>query len=363
MNPQSLMESSITLLRSSGTIVGSLVMLIGMLAVTAWNVTRSDHLSQAQHSYARGELPDCLQHALDHLERCPWSREATLLAARSLSQLDYANAAEVYYQHAGDLDISDAQTRAFGLVRGNQRKQAIEAYERILARWPDNVTALRRLAAVQLSQNDFPQLEALAIRLIQAPGGAAVGYTLRGVVAHSDHNYEGAVDAFEHVLELDPDLRVMPLPRMNFWSHLAEDLIKCGRNEDAGKYLTKVLAETPDASLLNTLGRAYLLQGMLDEAEHCYQQAAEWEPNNYIPHYNLGKIELQRHRPEQAVKHFEVAQKLVSRQGDVLQSLATTYRLLGRPADVAHVQRLIKEVRDRSKVTRSPKDPWPPYAL
>ena len=90
------------------------------------------------------------------------------------------------------------------------------------------MTALRRLAAVQLSENNIPQLEALAERLIRSPGGAAIGYTLRGVVAHNDKNREGAIAAFEHVLEVDPDLRLMPLPHQTFWSYLAEDLIKIG---------------------------------------------------------------------------------------------------------------------------------------
>ena len=79
------------------------------------------------------------------------------------------------------------------MVRGNHRQRAIQAYEQILARWPENVTALRRLAAVELSENNIPQLEALAERLIHTPGGAAIGYTLRGVVAHDDKNCEGAI--------------------------------------------------------------------------------------------------------------------------------------------------------------------------
>ena len=142
----------------------------------------------------------------------------------------------------GTLSLDDLQIRAFGLVRGNHRQQAIQAYEEILARWPDNITALRRLAAVQLSENNIPQLLALADRLIQSPGGAAIGYTLEGVVAHNDRNYERAITAFEHVLELDPELRVMPLPRSLFWSNLADDLIKIGRFDDVQGYLTRALA-------------------------------------------------------------------------------------------------------------------------
>ena len=225
--------------------LGRLLLLIGLLALTGWNVTRSNGLDQARQAYARGDLVACLQRTLDHLSRRPWSREAALLAARCLSRLDFPDAAESYYHRAGPLSLDDLQIRAYGLVRGNHRQQAIQAYEEILARWPDNVTALRRLAAVQLSENNIPQLESLADRLIQSPGGAAIGYTLQGVVAHNDRNYERAVTAFEHVLELDPELRVMPLPRSLFWSNLADDLIKIGRFDDVKELLDQSPGQRP----------------------------------------------------------------------------------------------------------------------
>jgi tetratricopeptide (TPR) repeat protein len=337
--------------------------LAGLAALTVWNVTRSEWLSRSRRAYAQGELSVSLQQALDHLKRQPWSREAALLAARCLSRLDYAADAEPYYQKAGELDLNDLQIRAFGLVRGNHRRQAIEAYEQILARWPDNITALRRLAAVQLSENNIPQLNALADRLIHTPGGAVMGYTLEGVVAQSERNYEGVVEAFEHVLAEDPDLRSMPLPRLLFWSHLAESLIKMGRMEDVSRYLTRVLEQAPDVSLMNTLGQAYFLRGMLDEAERCYRQAAEWDPKTYVTYYNLGKIELQRHRPHLALPHLEAARERAPWREDVLFSLASVYRLLNRPADVERTQELIRQAHKRARSVRNPKDPWPRYAL
>ena len=66
-------------------------------------------------------------------------------------------------------------------------------------------TARRRPA----QREQHPPVQSLADRLIRSPGGAAIGYTLEGVVAHNDRNYEIlAIAAFEHVLELDPELRV-----------------------------------------------------------------------------------------------------------------------------------------------------------
>jgi tetratricopeptide (TPR) repeat protein len=336
---------------------------IGLIGLTAWNVTRSEALAAARQAYARGELVSSLQHAIDHLSRRPWSREAALVAARSLSQLDYADAAEPYYKRAGRLDLNDLQIRAFGLVRGNHRQRAIEAYEQILARWPDNVAALRRLAAVHFTQRNIPQLESLANRLIGNPHGVIIGYTLQGAVAHADKNYERAVEAFEHVLAQDPELRVMPLPQQIFWTDLAEDLIKLGRHADASRYLTQALNRNSVPALMNMLGRAYLLQGAFDDAARCFQQAAQWEPGNYTPLYYLGKVELQRLQPKQAKEYLEAAHKLAPRQLDVLDSLARTYRLLGQPAEAVRVEKLMTELREKARSIRDPKKPWPEYAL
>ncbi len=349
--------------RRRAGVLTSLLLLIGLLALTGWNLTRSDGLAQAQQAYARGDLAASLQRSLDHLQRQPWSREAALVAARCLSRLDFAEAAEPYYRRAGKLSLDDMQIRAFGLVRGNHRPRAIEAYEQILARWPDNVTALRRLAAVQLSENNVPQLNGLADRLIRTPGGAAIGYTLRGVVAHNDNNHEGAVAAFEQVLALDPELRVMPLPRPLFWSHLAEDLIKLGRFGEVARYLAKPLNDAQDASLMNTLGRAHLLAGSFEEAERCFKQAADWEPGNDLPWLNLGKLELQRQQLPAALEHLEKARKLEPRRVEILQALVSAYRLLDRPVDVARVEQLLKDMPRRTGTAVSRKDQWPSYAL
>jgi tetratricopeptide (TPR) repeat protein len=256
------------------------------------------------------------------------------------------------------------QIRAYGLVRGNHRQRAIEAYEEILSRWPDNVTALRRLAAVQLSQHNDPELLNLAERLGQIPSGAAIGATLRGVVAHNGKDFEQAVAAFKRVLELDPDLREMPLPRSLFWSQFAEDLLACGRFKETAGYLTKALEHGADAHLMDLLGRAYFLQGEWDEADRCFREAAEWDPRDYAPHLDLGKLEIQRQRFGEALKHLDKALALSPRQIDVLYSQARAQRLLGRTADADRLDETIKQLRSKpATASRATKGSWPAYAL
>jgi tetratricopeptide (TPR) repeat protein len=340
--------------------------LIGLLVLTVWNLTRSVALARAAQAYARSELASCLGHALDHLERQPWSHEGALWAARCLSRLDYSEQAEPYFLRAGQLTQTDQQLRAYGLARGPHPLLAIPAYNEILARWPDNLTALRRLAAVQLAQNDARELLELAERISGAAGGAVIGHTLRGVTYHNGQNPQQAVIAFENVLKLDPDLREMPLTRHLFWSYLTDDLIESGRVEDAARYLTRAVAENPDAELMTQLGQIYFLQGSVDDAERCFLEAVEWAPSDFRPQLSLAKLALQRSDREKALKHLNMANVLEPQHHEVLYSLASVYRQLGLTAEADSVQETIKHLRDAlasPSATASMKSPWPRYAL
>jgi tetratricopeptide (TPR) repeat protein len=341
-----------------------LSILVTLSIVTAWNVTRSEALAEAERAYARVELVECLQHALDHLERRPWSRDAALLAARCLSRLDYADQAEPYYGRAGRLSLQDQQIRAYGLVRGPHPERAIPAYREILRLAPENVSAMRRLAAVLLARNEKDQLLDLADQLARVPGGEVTGAMVRGTVYHNAENPQRAVEAFERVLELDPELREMPATRPLFWKQLTDDLVECGRIEDAGRHLKQALALGPDAELLNRLGHTHFLRGEFDDAERCFLQAAELDPTFYGPHLSLAKLALQRKRRDEAVRELNQARLLAPRQYGVLYNLALLYRQLGQTAEADRVQQEIGEVREAAATApRTPYPSWPRYAL
>jgi tetratricopeptide (TPR) repeat protein len=338
--------------------------LVVLSVATGGNLTRSEALADAERAYGRGDLAGCLQHALDHLGRRPLSREAALLAARCLSRLDFAEQAEPYYRRAGRLSLGDQQTRAYFLVRGPHPEQAIAAYREILRLAPDNVTAMRRLAAVLLAQGDKDQLLELADRLDRVPGGEVIGAMLRGTVYHNEQNPQMAVACFERVLQLDPELLEMPAARQFFWDQLAKDLVECGRIEDAGRYLEQALAAGPDAALINLVGYTNFLRGDLAEAERCYRQAAEMDPSAYGPHLALAKLAVQQRRRDEALHQLDEARRLAPREYGVLYSLALLYRQLGRAADAAQVQEEIKELRKAvTSSSRAPNAAWPHYAL
>jgi tetratricopeptide (TPR) repeat protein len=349
--------------RRPNTIV-FVVFLVGLLSVTAWNLTRSSAIVEARRAYVRGDLAVGLALALGHLDRQPWSGEAALLAANCLSRLDYSGLAAAYYRRAGNLGLNDSQVRAYALARGPNPELAIPAYNEILARSPENVTAMRRLAAVLLSQNKGDDLLKLAERLDQISNGAVIGSTLRAVVYHNDKIPQQAVAAFERVLELDPELREMPLPRNLFWTQLADDLSSSGRIDDARRYLTRALSNSPDASLLNILGQTYFLQGMLDDADRCFRQAAELAITDHLSYLNLARVAILRHEQEEALKQLDHARSLAPRRYSVLYTLASVYRQLGRSAEANQVEASLEQLREQPASQASVANAsWPSYSL
>ena len=150
----------------------------------------------------------------------------------------------------------------------------------------------------------------------------------------------------------------MPLPRGLFWSQFAEDLLACGRFEETARHLARALETGPDARLSDLLGRAYFLQGKLDEAERTFREAAEAAPGDHAPYLDLGKLEIQRQRYAEALKYLDKALALSPQQIDVLYSQARAYRLLGRSADADRLDETIKRLR-----APPPRRPAPPARL
>ena len=343
-----------------------LLFVVGLLSVTAWNLTRSSAIPEAHRAYSRGELAVGLARSLDHLDRQPWSAEAAQVAANCLSRLDYAGLAERFYRRAGTLELNDLQIRAFGLALGPRPELAIPAYKEILARSPENVTAMRKLAGVLLADREKTERRCWSWperALEQIAGGAIIGSTLRAVVYHNDKNPQQAVAAFEHVLELDPELREMPLPRNLFWTQLVDDLVRSGRIDDARHQLTRALSNAPDPTLLNHLGQTYFLQGSFDEAERAYRQAAELPTTDHLAYVNLAKLAILRHDHEEALRQLTRARSLAPRRYSVLYSLASVYRQLGRKAEASQVEESLAPLREQpTSPAPVSNGNWPSYS-
>jgi tetratricopeptide (TPR) repeat protein len=301
------------------------------VALAAWGVIRSGALREAEAAYRQNNLSLALRRAHEILKRDPSNRGAALVAARSLSRLNRAEGAELYFRQAGKLGYDDLHLRAFGLVRANKHEEAIHAYREILDQWPKDVLALRRLAAELMTVRRNDETLEVADRLIRIPEGAVIGYTLKGVVYYNAKFHEQSVPAFERVLELDPDLRLMPLqPRESFWIYFANDLISLGRAAEARAHLTRELGDSDDPQVINLMAHAHKQEGSFEEAERCWRKVTERQPELPMPWHELGLLSIQRGDPAGAVALFQRAAALAPEAPEPFYGLSLAYRRLGR---------------------------------
>ncbi len=329
------------------------LLLCCLIGLTAWQLTRSDALEAAQKAERRGEIAKSVGLALDHLAKRPWSRDAARLAALGLSRIDRAEAAEPYYLRAGRLEVEDLQIRALGLHRANLRDLALAAYREILARDPANITAMRRLAALLLAMNQIDDIKELAAQLVasHSNAGVSIGRTLEGVVYHNDDIPERSVEAWMQVLEVDPDLRSMPLPKWLFWTDLAKDLISLGRFAEARKVLKPAVEGMSEPLPTYYLGEACRLDGDAEEAERWFRRVVAINPNQVEGMLALGRLALMRDQVDESIRLFEQALSVEPRRIDTLYALAQVYRRTGRMREAEAMRERAESLRRRSPST------------
>jgi tetratricopeptide (TPR) repeat protein len=317
---------------------------LGLVAV-ARLAPRFDPLNRAREAYDRRDYRTALRAAQDFLRRRPEDPRASLLAAQSLSRMGQGRQAEEYFKRSGPLGLQDSQDRAFGLVRAGEPEQAAEVYFEMIQRWPGDVLALKRLAGVLMEMKAWKPALLVSERLIRLPEGEVAGQTLAGIGFHVSRHAAQAVSAFERVLQLDPNLKEMPLPRPLFWNHLALDLIALGRPAEARRHLERGLGENEDAGLREILGVTYEKEGLSEQAEKCWRQSLAMDPRNADTLLDLGRLDLARGRFDEAVTLLEQAVELSPESVDPAYNLSRAYRLKGNVPKAQHYEERAAHLR------------------
>jgi tetratricopeptide (TPR) repeat protein len=313
--------------------------LLGLGFAGIWLATRFDPSGRVQAAYDRREYRTALQAATIYLEWHPGDRRASLMAARCLTRTGQARLAETFYQKAGALGLDDLHARAYALTRVDEPVAAGKVYDELLSRWPDDPLALKRQAAVRMGLRQWDKVFPLAERLAKVPGEEIAARTLEAIVHHESKQYVQAIGAFERVLQLDPSLKVMPLPHPLFWKNLAVDLMAEGRAAEARSYLERALGHTEDGGLMELLGLSYHQEGRVETAEHWWRKAVEREPGNADAWLDLGHLALNRRQWSEAVVLLTRAAELSPEAVEPLHNLAQAYQMLGKTAEAAQYRR------------------------
>lgn len=322
----------------------------GLLIVTVWNHSRGEALGEARAAYGRGDYVTGLRRACDHLDRSPWSREAARVAALCLSRLDFPAAAEPYYRKAGTLEVEDLHVRAYGLVRGNRRREAEEAYRQILLRRPEDPLALRRLGAELITMTRWREALEVAERLARTPDGEVDGLAMIGAIQHHDDKAMAAA-AYKRVLQIDPKLERLPKDRgfrRVFWTQLTDELLSIGQPEEARRFLEQAPPEDRGPNLSWLLGRVYYQEGNFDQADHHWTEAVQSDEKLIDAWIDLGRLALGRNLPARAVVALERAAALDPKAYVPAYHLAQAYQRIGKDELAARYRAKVELLRSEA---------------
>jgi tetratricopeptide (TPR) repeat protein len=186
--------------------------------------------------------------------------------ARSADALDHAlaNQARIPFYERNHLIGSQA-----GFVLGNYAS-AVDAYNRILDRYPDDLRALSNLGAVHAARREYAVQESLLVRAIAVDSGVPSLYTGLALADVNQAKYEAARRVLEKAERRFPGTRANKLATIAMVSSKQDW-------EAAEREARARMTQAPDDSTdslegLETLADIVMTQGRLGEAEQSFRR-------------------------------------------------------------------------------------------
>jgi tetratricopeptide (TPR) repeat protein len=120
-------------------------------------------------------------------------------------------------------------------------------------------------------------------------------------------------------------------------------LLQVGRWGEVRRHLHRALGN--GAKVADLISRSYYLEGAFDDAERCWRQAILWEPDRFCTWWRVGKLELQRGRPGDAIEPLRRAIALQPTAIGPHYTLSLTYRGLGRTEEADRIATQVNRLR------------------
>jgi len=213
-----------------------------------------------------------------------------------------------------------------GLYYWNKRtpdsmiEKSIEYFQRAIQRDPHYALAYAGLAdsfhliafyGAGPPKEFMPKAREAATRALQIDEKMAEAHTLLADSRYLfDWDWPGAEREFRRAIELNPNY-----PTARQW--YANYLSVLGRSDEAVSEIQREHALDPLNLIINTdVGTTYYYAGQYDRAIEEQRKPLELEPDFFLAHVYLGFAYLRKNLSEDAIREFDVAQRLAADEPD-----------------------------------------------
>jgi tetratricopeptide (TPR) repeat protein len=233
------------------------------------------------------------------------------------------------------------------LTESGDFRGALEELEASYKLNPKDTSILYSLAYANARAGDVDRAADLLRRSEANPAQAKL---IEGLIQYRRGRFPEAKSLFEEVLALQPDSvpALTALGRLELLDH---------NDAAAIRLLERALVGNPaDAESTYQLGVLYDRNGRSVEGVKLLRRAITLRANYPDPHYQLGRIALERKDYQTALAELTLARRLLPDQEAIRLALGRTYQALGRAAEAkaefAEVRRIKAAVieRDRQRV-------------
>jgi len=246
---------------------------------------------------------------------------------RALGYVAGSAPAKARYTEADDpkrlVDLDQAVHDAVEAFTAGRAADAVQMYQRVIARRPDMAIAYRHLAFIEWQRgNPSAAIDALQRAMKAGVTDPRVAGQLGGYLTDTGHLAEG-------IRLLEP-VAAAPDADVDALNALGIAYAQAGRAADARSVFERVQAANPSSSVpVENLGMLALQQGDVAQARRAFEDAVHLDPRSSRAHSGLGTVLLKAGDRRAAVAEWTRAAELDPRNFDALYNAGTTLARAG----------------------------------
>lgn len=276
---------------------------ISGLGVALWWEDRP--LRTIERALERRDFEHALAQVNQYLESFPTRSKALSQKARALAGLERWSEATRLFDRIGADSIAARRAWSLALVHEERWTEALPLLARLSEQFPDDSDVLFELASCEGNLGYFEEAIAATERLALMKGQKSRGNLLLGMLQSIRGNNRLALQAWEPILERDPDLTGLQVSPAEFLLMYGRALTNEGRPAEARRHLSRALALSPGTDVQDALAEACEDLGDIPAAVALWRQVVAASPDDRTAREGLARMALDSQSSEEALRWLE----------------------------------------------------------
>lgn len=268
-----------------------------------------------------GKLDDAIADLREALNAQPRSVPLLQLMARALERQGSVELAEGRLAEAtkiSEFDPAVALSYVDLLVRRGAHERAEGVLSDTVSRHPNSAAALKRLAQIRLTRQDWTGAQEAAEALEKLGDEPGVADQIRGAALIGQRKFDESIQALHSAHSASPTA-VQPM------AMLVSAYLRNGQPDEAEAFVRSMLQASPDNADAWVLLGALQAADSLDEAKTSFETATRNQPDNFRGYAALANLHLRKDQPDEAIAALRKGLEQVPADFTLRMTLANIY--------------------------------------